>query len=145
MSKSKKKEMDTTPLDRQAADYKRLTEEIRGYMRKWIPILGLSLWHIDTEYCSQFHEHHKTADACCHPNWEYEQAMISFYLPSIAESSCSLQETVVHELCHCVMGPITKSDPSPEEREHMELTVTRISRAFIRFDNLVHEKPRSGN
>lgn len=59
--------------------------------------------------------------------WEYRSASISFNLLLMAERTDRQNEnTVIHELCHCLVAELVTGDKRPDGEAHMERVVTDI-------------------
>lgn len=105
---------------------------IKKLMDKWMPA-GFGWWKIDVEYNrgTVDGKEGSSKNASVYEMWEYRSATITFNLPAIAtHNDDDLEETVVHELAHLLVGSIR--DYSTDERRQMtEYAVTTITRALI--------------
>lgn len=76
----------------------------------WQQRMGLAHFHIEHVFLDSFEGTPRAADdfevtACCEVRWNYLQAKIKWYLPSaVRHSEQQLEATLVHELCHVLLG-----------------------------------------
>lgn len=113
----------------------KVSDTLKRYVGKWVPILGLDSWELTVDYVlapSNDCIVDQAGRACV--RWKYKEAEVSFYLSSITEvDEARLEYIVVHELCHVLLNQMRgvmnwdHNDMANEER-----VVTETARSFIR-------------
>lgn len=133
MPKSKKKEVKQGFFEESGKKYDDCKKRIQDLLDYWIPKLALSHHRIDVDYHSSLWEKDSGARALMSSQWEYEQIAISFYMPNmLGESLINTEYTIVHELCHAMVNPMSRGTEEQHYVEHEENTVTRLAKALIR-------------
>ena len=99
---------------------------------KWVPLCGLENWDMRHFYHRDAPVHGEDGSltqAAVTPHWAYMEARFEWNL-AMAESNddASLEEVVVHELCHCLV------DETAGGGDNEERVVTMLARAFCRVD-----------
>lgn len=105
------------PEDKSAADKKR----VQGYISKWADVLFLSHWSWEVGYMPQDDGEKGTlADIEAQP--EYLSARIRIF-PCFWTLSAERQErTIVHELCHAVISPVSGAYEDLMDGNHVSQT-----------------------
>lgn len=83
-----------------------LKSQIDRYIRKWVPIIGLSHWDIKIGYKSD-KESKVYATATTH--YKYNELYIEFNVPKVLEigSRIEVEKLVLHELCHAPLSALS--------------------------------------
>lgn len=105
-------------------------QEIRGFIDYWSPVLGLSGWTFDVNYvpglCSD-----ASVRARCAALFEYRTAKLEFFLSAyIADLAIDREDTVVHELVHCLIDPLNVDETA---RKMLEMVVVDVTKSLIRL------------
>lgn len=128
------------PMLLQDKHFEEIKKRIRKLVIKWKPLLCLSHVNIDIEYDRSYGSDANSGAAACASNlerWEYQDFTLRFYLPMLYDyTDDRLTDTVVHELTHCLLAPITSSMHGADEgaeyyRKIMEHEVTNVARGFV--------------
>lgn len=113
---------------------KRIVEQS---LRHWLVLLGLDKWHVEVQWDVKNKVH---AFAQNFVATEYQDMQISFNLDKLADmSSKFIEETVVHELLHAVVGQLPqlpKNTPARLVSWFEENAVTNLAAAFMRVSAL---------
>lgn len=126
-------------------EYNTEKKRIKKYINKWGRPIGLGYWKISfgferVDYHRSITDGKRMIDesvhAVCDANSNYLDATITFYLRNTIKSDdAELEETVVHELMHIFLSPMSTEKTIDEE----ERVATMLSRSFINIEN---EKPK---
>jgi hypothetical protein len=116
-------------------EYNELKRKLSKIVRVWSHKMGLGWYRIDIKYVNDF-AYDKNTDtrdvaATTKSDWQYRQALITFYMPKLAPSTDEeLIETVVHELAHVLISPIEDfTDDSVSQMT--EYTTTCVANALL--------------
>lgn len=129
------------------ADAEKQIARIKRYIDKWMPA-GFGWWKIDIQYDrsagEQSHEDQRSSAGQCSERWEYRMAQITFFLKTVETMDDEeLEEVVVHELSHLLLGPVR--DYSTEANRQMtEFAVTSVARALISTHQKVIKRSTCG-
>lgn len=103
---------------------------------RWVDLMAME--HIDIVNLFSDGLHGEEADtpevtaAITTASWEYRKAEIHWYLPMVAAMSDEgLEEVVVHELCHVLLGPL-KDHIKAGANKLEELATENAARAILR-------------
>lgn len=113
-------------------------ERILAHVDTWIPRLGLDGWELEVVFLDSWEGTDECEDdfrctATCESRWNYLQAKIKFYNPSLLRHSDRvLEETVVHELCHVLLAAEQSCIRKDPDMEKLELSTETAARAFMR-------------
>lgn len=80
-------------------------DEADRFIDKWQPLLFLHQWHLIRKYSEWADENDADTCASCSADAIYKHATITFYPKFFGEISHTREESVIHELCHCVAEP----------------------------------------
>lgn len=110
-----------------------LEKRVREFADDWEPLLdlpGISVTH-------KFHDRYfdeenlDTTAANTVYQWEYRQAVIHWYLPTVARMDDNdIEMAVVHEYAHLLTGPVRDLITS-NKHERLELATENVARALI--------------
>lgn len=92
----------------------------------WQKALGLTQWRISVEFDESIYPPNL---GVCMPLHEYWQADIRLACPEQAPGT-DLEESLVHELLHCVFAPFETRSGTPERKEE-ERAVELLARSFV--------------
>ena len=90
--------------------YTRITKHIDKLAPIWQDRLGLNHWEINHTYIDSYYDDDSQDDykvsAITESRWQYLQAKIKWYLPSISRhDNEEIEKILVHELCHVLLAP----------------------------------------
>lgn len=117
--------------------YEATKKRIRKFVDKWSKPMGLGWFKIDVTYdrnCSRDGSH--TQAETDMSAWRYHEFTITFYITDVMElSDEELENTVVHELVHCLLAPIScnmrETDTNSDyRRDIMEFNTQLVVKAF---------------
>ncbi len=112
--------------------------EVDRFIDKWQPLLFLHDWHIHRRFSEEPNADDSDTTAQCSADPTYRQAHLTFYPKYFGESKPELrQETVIHELCHCVTEP-TKDlmyTCIVKEKQHVTNIVYQLYRRRTKLDD----------
>ena len=107
-------------------EYNVQKKRIEKYINKWQGPMGLKWFSIQSAYCRE-HRDGLECDICADTEvlWEYRKAVITYYIPKIETiTDGQLEDVIVHELCHVLLGGL-KRDDTP--REVLEYTTQLVA------------------
>ncbi len=109
---------------------------INRYLKKWRPA-GFGWWKITIEWSRA---EDGDSNATINEDWEYRQAVITFYLVRAALlSDDDLEAVVVHELSHLLVGSIADYS-TDDKRKQTEFAVSCVERALLWTHEFVLKK-----
>jgi hypothetical protein len=120
------------------AEFEAQKARIERLFDRWIPLLGLSDWHIDRDYRRQDADDlfdrasGEIEDARCAVAWQYMGAVITIWLQHWTEYDDGPAEVrIVHELMHIMVNEMRppKGKGCTAQEEHV---CTTLAKAFIR-------------
>jgi hypothetical protein len=118
-----------TPYKDTAASFQHLTDEIDDLIDYWKGKLGIGTWTLYISYVPHYCSTSKDINANIGCQWEYRNAHINFFLPALLKlDSDDLEQTVVHELCHCVVDPLVNKH---SKQKSVEVVVTDMAKALL--------------
>jgi hypothetical protein len=117
------------------AEYREQKRRVEALVREWKPLLSLNEWQVDISHCRHgFRQSDGEASRgevvimTCSVMWEYLKATITVNTPELGDlDDDSLEEIVVHELCHIVVNEMREEENRPK---HEERVVTLLGRSF---------------
>lgn len=110
-------------------EYRIQKARIQKYLDKYEGPLGFAWWKIGHSYHRDTSDDNHAAMAFAHTDWEYRQAHIRWILPNFMKiDEDEAEETVLHELCHVLLGPIECFTDKYADRT--ELATTNVQRAI---------------
>jgi hypothetical protein len=115
--------------------YKHIKKIMKGHVKKWAPLLGLSDWILDVEYT--WDSDHSGPPGLivggrAFSSWQYLRGILHFFLPSLVHyREEDLEEVAVHELLHLIMEQATYEEATGLDQERV---VTEVARALLRVD-----------
>lgn len=113
-------------------EFEKQKARVQRYIDKWMPA-GFGWWRLDIQWergsASGFEGYTENPNIIEH--WQYRAATITFNLGATKDlTEERLEETVVHELSHLLVGSIL--DYSTEAQCQMtEFAVTSVARALL--------------
>jgi hypothetical protein len=115
----------------QNAIHEDLRTRIYRIFNDWLDLLEMR-WLAVTVSCSDAaHAEDAWCAADTDAKWEYRQAKITVYLPTVANhDDADLEDIIVHELCHVLLAPM-ESLRKDSETKACELAVENTARALI--------------
>jgi hypothetical protein len=102
--------------------------------------LLLNDWNLKYIYHRNYHEDNRETMAMVNALWEYKSATMQIYVPSINDNCpepSELCRVLLHEFVHCMIDPITPSEPANDhERAIVEFTTQTVTDNIMRmFEN----------
>jgi hypothetical protein len=112
--------------------YQRIEKLIRRLAAVWQERMGLGHYEIEHVFLDSFEGGVGIDDfavtAVAEVRWQYQQAKIKWYLPSaVRHTDADLEGTLVHELCHVLLGP---------EQNLVDVSLEQAARQLNNVDDL---------
>jgi hypothetical protein len=125
-----KKDSKVEPRFQQNAETEsRVMHLVQKLFTEWMKRLRLDYWYFTHVFTTQRDRRFPSAKAYIQFQDEYESGQATWILPELCGmSERDVEETVVHELCHCVIAPLQNKH---SKRKEIELMVTRLSRTLM--------------
>jgi hypothetical protein len=121
----------TKRIGAKCAVHEELRTRIYAIVNEWLDLLEMRWLHITVSCSDSEHPDDSYTAADTDAKWEYRQAKITFYLPSIANHDDEdLEGIIVHELVHVLLAPM-ESLRKDSETKQCELAVENTARALI--------------
>lgn len=112
-------------------EYREQKLRVRRFWDKWHDAIGMGWWRINLTWDRARDEESPNQLAVTSSSWQYRTGHVTFNLPECAAvDDETLEETVVHELCHILLAPI-HDGRDDQAREITEFAVTSTARAII--------------
>lgn len=120
------------------AEYGEQKARVKALIDKWPEHLGLGWWKLtyvyERELDGETERDNKVANWVttfrCRAQWQYSNALITAFLPTIASlSDEDLEQAFVHELCHVLVSEMR--EPKKDHYDHEERVATTLAKAFI--------------
>lgn len=116
------------------AEYDATRQRIVALAEKWLGMLGLKWWTIDTVYDREGTDFQEGCVARVSCRWEYAQASILWNMPSaFTHDDVSLERVFVHECMHIFLHE-TRAGTHCEcawDIRHEERVATMLQKAFL--------------
>lgn len=118
------------------AEYEAQKARVTAFLDIWIAPLGLRWWKL-THVWKRTTESgtHGPLQATCSAAWEYMDACIEWYLPTIATlADDALEDTVIHELMHVLVNEMSvanNQEAAGDNDAHEERVVTTLAKAAM--------------
>jgi hypothetical protein len=128
-------------------DYDALKSKLKAMSHKWADRMGLGWYRLNFEWVRDYNEEVRDRAGQCHSSWQYREATITFYLAKLIGFEDSvIEETVVHELAHCLASPLEdlSSDMAAQQTEYCTTLIAKAVKWA--YDDGVKQgarKPRS--
>lgn len=117
------------------ARFKKEKARIGKFLTKWQGPMGLRAYKIQVIWDRSYSRGGEAA-FCDMSRWHYHEFEITFFIPSLMdENDETVERTVVHELVHCLLAPISvnmrETDKNSEyRREIMEFSTEAVTKAL---------------
>jgi Zn-dependent peptidase ImmA (M78 family) len=111
-------------------DLDKLRHKVERLAREWQERMALGWWIITF----QFNEEDQDCYATTQALWQYSHAIITWNLRNLSALNDELlEDTVVHELTHCLLDPITADEIKGDKfsDKAMEFATERVARALL--------------
>lgn len=110
-------------------EYKAQKARVWRLVNKWIPKLGLQPWKVTVNWEREKNLSDPRTIMDCFADWRYLGAVITAYLPTVAEEPDDhLEEIVIHELLHVHVNELRE-----RKIDHEERVVTTLARVVMRL------------
>lgn len=124
------------------AEYNEQKERLEKYLVKWHKLMSMGHYHLKYVYKRDFcvDDKSRSTYARTSTSWEYREATIEWYMPSLAKATDDeLENIVIHEFCHVQMAPLSQDQPEVmhEQRELATENFTRILLSMVKGDQVV--------
>lgn len=117
------------------ADYAKTKRKVEKYLDKWRDAMGLGWYHIHITWDRSYAEKRSCVGETNMNRWQYREADIIFYLPRIAEEDDkTIEQIVVHELCHVLLAPISVNMENLNDAYQVqvnELATEMVTKALV--------------
>lgn len=123
------------------ADFAEQKARIQALADKWLPLLGLDPgWHITLEYTDAAKDGDDRGIAQAKVDWQYLQAVLTWYLPRVAtQDGDELEECFIHECMHVLVNEMRWQDAAKDAVSlnlcHEERVCTTLARAIVRVSH----------
>jgi len=113
-------------------EFKSQCKRVKKVAKKWLTNLGLMWWNVKIEYhdtvmFSDVASGFETAMMCT-AQWQYLQAVIDVYVPTIAEmDDDALERCFIHECMHILVNEMRETDGA---FTHEERVCETLAKAF---------------
>lgn len=115
----------------QSAVHEALRTRIYDIFNDWLDLLEMRWIDVSVQCSDSAHPDDAWTAADTDAKWEYRQAKITMYLPTIANhDDDDLRDIIVHELVHVLLAPM-ESLRKDSETKVCELAVESTARALI--------------
>ncbi|KKL87354.1 hypothetical protein LCGC14_1935570 [marine sediment metagenome] len=116
--------------------FEREKRRVKRAFRRLRPRLWAGWWAWDIVYDRYPDDHHnetgKEVNASITADWRYRQAVITFYMPAIAEMGDEeLDMVIIHEVLHAWVNPMRPRAPKPHEVDLEENVVTNLTSVHV--------------
>ena len=111
-------------------EFNKLKRRVMKTMVKWRAILGLARWRDTVQFVDRFKDDDDKGaiGAECVVRWPYRRYLIYIYMPVIAAyEDETLEQLIVHELCHVLLDPLCCNDV---EQDTIEAVTTDVEMAL---------------
>lgn len=114
-------------------EYEEEKERIIRFFDEWRTRVGLSHWELH-------HTWHRETPAgvdggtvmTVESRWEYLWMHVDVYMAQTRErADYDLESDVVHELCHCLVSPMSSPTAKGKERQLEEYAVSSLTRTLL--------------
>lgn len=119
------------------AEYREQKDRVHRYLKKWIGPAGFGWWMIDCVWKRQKKDDNEvTAAADTSAQWQYRQAVITFYLPMFEEMPDErVERLVVHELSHLLVSGLHNFEDD-SMREITEYTTELVAQTLLYVEKM---------
>lgn len=111
-------------------------DRVKKLVTRYKPLLGLGSWRVkitfEREHVQMDKDGHNVSTVMSiNPLWEYKDALLTvFCLETERLNEEELAVTVLHELCHALVAPLSQKRKYKEE----EFVVTELALAFYNIE-----------
>lgn len=119
------------------ARFKKEKERVRKLITKWQGPMGLRWFKVDLEFTRDPAPDGTHTQAMTNmASWRYHEFTITFYIPDTMHlSDEDLENTIIHELTHCLLAPISCNlrgveNDDPYRRDLMEFNTQMVTNAM---------------
>lgn len=119
------------PKIAQNPHYENLRNDIVELGTKWQSILDLGHFTVNHVFRETIKEDEPDTLADTKAFWQYRQARIAWYLPTLSQfDKPEVENAMVHELTHTLLAPIAENMKSGKD-DLMELSTENVTRALM--------------
>lgn len=115
-------------------EYRKQKKRIDRFIEKWKAFLGLRWWSVTINYHDEPYIGEATVPTAARTTtyWEYNRAVIDFYVPEFTtESDERVEEIVIHEFCHILVNEMRQWHDANDGVPHEERVVSNLAQAFL--------------
>jgi hypothetical protein len=110
-------------------EYDKQKARVQKLINRWFETMGLGWFHVDMVWNRERDYKVHTTAAKTTTSWQYRNAIIEWFLPSIADSDDDfLENIVIHEFVHILVAPllmVDNEDDLPLQHEYVTECVAR--------------------
>lgn len=108
---------------------------IKRLLAKWVTVFEMEQWEMKYSYPREYCEEEPDTIAHTFGRWQYRHGTITFFLPVTSSKSVgSLERTIIHELLHVLLLPMSQNLNEGHEHENEYTTVSLqrvIAKAYL--------------
>jgi|ERR1044072_1486593 hypothetical protein len=129
--------------------YSQQKKRVGSLIDKWKGPLGIGWYHVKLVWSRAYSEDNVRVMAVTETTWQYRQAVITWYLPTVLEETDEdfLESVVVHELCHILLAPLAaaagENDTKGDSMDVHEYATECVAQALIHTRNSSLDKRSS--
>lgn len=116
------------------AEFEACKQRVTALLEKWTKVIGLGWWRISHDFHREEDTEHEGAGsvgARCAVYWQYLEAHIDWFCPTLVDlKDDALENCVVHELMHIFVREM-REDAESEGVDHEERVCTTLANGFI--------------
>lgn len=118
------------------AEFKKQKARIGKFLTKWQGPMGLRWFNIEVIFDRSYAQDNSAAVTSM-ARWRYREFDITFYIPALMDKTdAEVEKTVVHELSHCLLAPISCNmrdvdENSEYRRDLMEFNTELVTAALM--------------
>jgi hypothetical protein len=110
-------------------EYAKQKKRVQKYIDKWFDTMGLKWFRVTMDWVRERDNDNPGTAARTTTHWQYRQAWIQWFVPSLAENDDEfLENIIIHEFTHILLSPLLLVDSKedlPLQHEYATETVAR--------------------
>lgn len=113
-------------------EFEKQKRRLKRYIDKWFKVMGLGWFKVDMDFVRARDETSPGTAAKTTTHWQYRQAWIEWFIPSIADNDDDfLEGIVVHEFTHILIAPLVLVDKETDLPIQHEYATESLARAIV--------------